>query len=51
LSIRDGEIASVQYKMPWKLFENVSKSREIDKWLGDRDSNPNRRDQNPQSYR
>ncbi|OGC79854.1 hypothetical protein A3K01_03965 [candidate division WWE3 bacterium RIFOXYD1_FULL_43_17] len=33
LSIRDGEIASVQYKMPWKLFENVSKSREIDKWL------------------
>jgi len=20
-------------------------------WLGDRDSNPNRRDQNPQSYR
>ncbi|KKS61743.1 MAG: Recombinase [Candidatus Collierbacteria bacterium GW2011_GWE2_42_48] len=51
LSIRDGDIASVQYKMPWKLFENVSKSKEIDKWLGDRDSNPNRRDQNPQSYR
>lgn len=51
LTIKDRKVASVQYKMPWKLFENVSKSRDVSKWLGDRDSNPNSWDQNPESYR
>ena len=51
LSIKDKEIVSVQYKLPYQELTTASKNNDIDTWLGDRDSNPNRRDQNPQSYR
>ena len=46
-SVEDGKISSIQYKMPFKAFEKVGKSAKMSDWLGDRDSNPNTRDQNP----
>ena len=49
-SMLDGEVASIKYKLPYKYISEASKSGQISNWLGDRDSNPNRRDQNPQSY-
>lgn len=51
LFIQDGQIASVQYKMPWKVFEKVAKSYDMASWLGVRDSNPDNWDQNPESCR
>ena len=41
-SMLDGEIASIQYKLPYKYINEASKSGEISNWLADRDLNPER---------
>ena len=50
-SMLNGEIASVQYKQPYKYISEASKSGDFSNWLGDRDSKPNTWDQNPVSCR
>ncbi len=40
LSIKDKEIASAQYKLPYQELANASKSNDIVTWRRERDSNP-----------
>ncbi len=50
LEIKDKKIANIRFKMPYQLLANTPKNCDSATLFGDRDSNPDRLDQNQVSY-